>query len=332
MFNILPYMDQQALHDQGLNGSQSGRTTTQATAVATYICPSRRLVQTYPYNPQPPAYTGFKNTGMVPSASPTIQNQQPIGRSDYAANGGGICNACSQSSGSPGAAQKKMFPGPPDLATGQSWSAAQWKAECWDADGAGTTTNNPYYGANGTMYVHSRVQMVQVSDGGSKTYLFGERYINPDVYATGTGCGDNGGWDMGYDFNTTRWATLISYVDPNFGGAGAKGYYTGLINSVQYYYNGLPISYTLPPMQDTAGLDGSTSWATLAVKPIWLGQYGEFSQAFCDTNFGSAHPAAFNMAFCDGSVHSISYSIDLTTHAMLAQRNDKNSIDPTKWQ
>jgi prepilin-type processing-associated H-X9-DG protein len=36
--------------------------------------------------------------------------------------------------------------------------------------------------------------------------------------------------------------------------------------------------------------------------------------------WGSAHLAAFNMVFCDGSVHSLPYSIDLLNHRRLHNR------------
>jgi len=37
------------------------------------------------------------------------------------------------------------------------------------------------------------------------------------------------------------------------------------------------------------------------------------------------------MAFCDGSVKLIAYSIDPTTHGRLANRHDGNPIDQSKY-
>ena len=46
--------------------------------------------------------------------------------------------------------------------------------------------------------------------------------------------------------------------------------------------------------------------------------------------FGSAHPGAFNMAFCDGSVHSLSYGISPAIHDALGNRNDGTNIDASQ--
>jgi prepilin-type N-terminal cleavage/methylation domain-containing protein len=43
--------------------------------------------------------------------------------------------------------------------------------------------------------------------------------------------------------------------------------------------------------------------------------------------WGSAHPAAFNMVCCDGSVHAISYQISETNMRRLANRHDGNGFE-----
>jgi len=47
--------------------------------------------------------------------------------------------------------------------------------------------------------------------------------------------------------------------------------------------------------------------------------------------FGSAHAAGFNMTLCDGSVRSISYSIEAAVHACLGNRKDGTAIDGSKF-
>ena len=37
------------------------------------------------------------------------------------------------------------------------------------------------------------------------------------------------------------------------------------------------------------------------------------------------------MAFCDGSVHTITYEIDPTVHAMLSDRRDGNTPDAAPY-
>jgi prepilin-type N-terminal cleavage/methylation domain-containing protein len=44
-------------------------------------------------------------------------------------------------------------------------------------------------------------------------------------------------------------------------------------------------------------------------------------------SFGSTHPAGWQAVFCDGSVHMLSYSMDLAIHRWLANRCDDQTFD-----
>ncbi len=52
---------------------------------------------------------------------------------------------------------------------------------------------------------------------------------------------------------------------------------------------------------------------------------------FPNVRFGSAHAAGFNVVLCDGSVHSISYTIDGRVHRCLGNRKDGQPIDMSKF-
>ena len=47
--------------------------------------------------------------------------------------------------------------------------------------------------------------------------------------------------------------------------------------------------------------------------------------------FGANHPSSFNMLFCDGSVHSISYDIVSTAHRALGNRLGKYLDTKGNW-
>lgn len=119
----------------------------------------------------------------------------------------------------------------------------------------------------GIAFLGSRVQLRDVTDGTSKTYMLGEKYLSPDAYENGMSVGDDNSVYSGHDWDNCRWA------------------------HVEY-----------PPTPDTPGVD-----------------YGP--------NFGSAHAAGVQMAFCDGSARLISYEIEPEIHAALGNRRDGKVID-----
>jgi prepilin-type N-terminal cleavage/methylation domain-containing protein len=47
--------------------------------------------------------------------------------------------------------------------------------------------------------------------------------------------------------------------------------------------------------------------------------------------FGSAHPGVWNAVFCDGSVHSLSYGMDMATHQALASRAAGDHADEKQY-
>ncbi len=248
-YNILPYIDRNDLHDLGSGGGGKMPSSTvmaeaarrSQTVVPLFHCPTRRKVQTYPYSHSAP----FNVTTL----------RTFVARSDYAANGGD-----EQDGGATGGDLNMSIR---DYTTGDSYpdyDPATKKG--WFIFPGGNSL------ATGPIFLRSECSLAAVKDGAAYTYLLGERFINVQVYYTGSQCDNDQGWDIGFDYDTNRWT----------------------------YY---------PPSQDRSGVGG------------------------CQKIFGSAHPAGFHMAFCDGSVRKMSYVIDPVVHRQLGNRKDGQ---PTQLQ
>ena len=52
-----------------------------------------------------------------------------------------------------------------------------------------------------------------------------------------------------------------------------------------------------------------------------------YVDAYESYRFGSAHSGGLHMAFCDGSVQFINYSIDPQVHRFLGNRKDGQALD-----
>ena len=197
-YNILPFLDQQNVHDIGLGtaGQQaSGATllTAASLPLAVLTCPTRRQVQAYTYS-LPSGAAGYVNL-----AAPTN-----LGRSDYAACGGD---------------------NPPSAAIPAGPSSVPTLQQLNSVASSRTASTTPAFGptsalqGTGICIVLGFVKMGNVTDGATKTILAGEKNVSPDLYFTGTSLGDCHGWDNGYSQDTVRWASVAANATSSSGPA-----------------------------------------------------------------------------------------------------------------
>ncbi len=268
IYKVLPYVEQQALHDlgAGLPTAQKNAANLQriCTPLPLLYCPTRRRAMAYPW------VIGVTLGYTVVNCAAPIQ---VCARTDYAAclgdiyvtSGWGVWPSW-QRCQSPSADG-----GPASLADGGAVNASP-KPTPAQAAAARTTFNAVAAQATGVMYCGSLTKLSDVTDGTSNTYLLGEKNLCPDYYTTGMSGGDNEDAYMGDDIDIFR---------------------------VVGYSPGTPY---VPPWPDTPGSDQSDA-------------------------FGSAHLSGFNMAFCDGSVHTMSFTIAPEAHRRLGNRKDGEVID-----
>lgn len=185
VFNILPFMEETALHglpDDGDAANITPRQRAQAaimiqTPISAMNCPSRRPPVKFKYD--------------LPGGWDTYDAERTdeVARSDYASNAGG--NEANNGGGYP-----------------TNYQAAE--TFNWPDDGHLHT---------GISFYRSEVRIAEVLDGTSKTYAVGEKYLHPPSYTNGKDGADNHSMYQGSDWDVVRWAGVrgtsgVSYYPP----------------------------------------------------------------------------------------------------------------------
>lgn len=188
LYNLLPFMEQQALHDmpKGItdNTQRLLATTNMAKVpVPAFHCPSRRQAKLY-------------ITNHPSSGDPINANKLDMSsKTDYAAAGGD--------------AEKSLGQGPSSLAAGDANMSVFDTAK---KDSTGMT------------FPASELEDRDVTDGLSNTLLYGEKYLNPDAYNTGQDQGDNEWALMGENEDVARWTGLDGSMQPSQDRAGVTAF------------------------------------------------------------------------------------------------------------
>jgi len=188
IYNLLPYMELQNIHDMGkkLPDAEKRKALGEQKSIplAGLICPTRRRAVAYP------------------AVEISLNAAQPdkLAKTDYAANGGSnrILGNETTDTSCPQKYPNCNFPN----------HGADWFTKTF------TGITGP----------RTEVQAAHIRDSMSATYFAGEKYLNPDSYATGNDGADNNSMYQGNDWDVNRWANR-----------------------------------SLPPMQDTPGFDPMSS-------------------------------------------------------------------------
>lgn len=164
-YNILPYLEEAALHDlgAGLSGStkQAAVTECVSTPLPVFYCPSRRSAANYP---------GWSFYGHEPPFN--ANDVEYVAKIDYAANSGD-----------------------------QPFIELEYPHSYQEGD---TTFAWETGRHTGIVFQRSRVRHADITDGTSNTYLVGEKYLPADSYLDASSNGDHHGVFAGQVVDSLR--------------------------------------------------------------------------------------------------------------------------------
>jgi prepilin-type N-terminal cleavage/methylation domain-containing protein len=206
IYNVLPFIEQQALHEMGagLTGTAKNDAHGQRSAVPLSVlyCSTRRPAMAY--------------ARLVFHGTPNSTAVTAVARNDYVANGGD--QYTNPSTGGP------AWPS----VNGIAWAGPASISDAENPPGQMTANARTTFAiiaraATGIVFCGSTIRMADITDGASNTNLLGEKYVDPDCYTTGEDGGDDEGALIGDNNDTVRWSghAEADYWPPMQDAAGA---------------------------------------------------------------------------------------------------------------
>jgi hypothetical protein len=208
MYQILPYIEEQAVYDLGNDGNKTvitpqqraGAVQQQQTPITIYNCPSRRPAKAYQWAVVPISWTPL-NSGPITA----------VGRGDYAANSGQSDKGRWQIAGQ----------GTPDDDSDDDYRPKPPKDIPLEWAFPNMTNPEPVSKwplleeQSGINFFGVDMKLKFIKDGTTKTYMVGEKYLDPDAYDSdgNKNGGDNHSYFQGYDWDVNRWADLLPLRD-----------------------------------------------------------------------------------------------------------------------
>ncbi|QDU56104.1 DUF1559 domain-containing protein [Aeoliella mucimassa] len=254
IYSILPFVEQEQLHDLGTGLTGAARSqafiTRDSTPLPIMNCPSRRQPRPYP------SLLGGSLSGNGQGGVISYDTEQQA-RSDYAVNVGDVprsdldCQAIS----------------PRNYTT----TPAGWPPRVTSF--------------SGISYCGASVKIRNVTDGMSKTFAIGERYLPESKYETGDWIADDWSMYTGFQDDTAR-----------------STFYDGLLPTHQ------------PAPDSTVQDDFKETDAIWNNQKVRVEPWREV--------FGGPHPGGVVMAMCDGSVDLVEYDIDPQVYRRMGHRSD----------
>jgi prepilin-type N-terminal cleavage/methylation domain-containing protein len=171
-YSLLPFLEQESLHATASDGDPNVISTLQRaeTARMTQVpLPVFICPTRRPAGLYPRVYVAPMAGGHAHNADPV----SAVARADYVANAG----------------DTKVF-----------WHGGPSPANGFAGRGFAHMANS-----NGISHQRSTVRMADLLDGTSSTYMVGEKYLNPDHYATGQDIGDDHSLLVGDDYDMHAW-------------------------------------------------------------------------------------------------------------------------------